>query len=344
MKKFAGSLRYLWVLIALPLAASTARIYVLNSAGDSVDVIDPVTNKIVQVIEGIEASHGVTFSPDGTRAYITNEPEKTLDVVDTKLGKIIKRVPMSGLPNLPVVTTDGKRILVCIREKPPLAGIDIVDAKTLQVVKTIPMKAGMHDIYTTADGKYAVAGSPTGKFLTVIDLKTDQPVWDLAFDRGVQTMAIEAGPGGSARRIFVQLQHLSGFAVVDFAKRQEVARITLPAEPSGFSSVNPSHGSIISPDGKTFWINKAFGNAVVVYSLPDLKLLGQVSLPVLEIPGRPKMGAFPQWLAFTPDSKTAYVVNPDIKLVSAIDAKSLKVVANVKVGEGPRNISTLVLP
>jgi YVTN family beta-propeller protein len=40
-------------------SAGTVRIYITNSAGDSVDVIDSATNKVVQVISGIEVPHGV---------------------------------------------------------------------------------------------------------------------------------------------------------------------------------------------------------------------------------------------------------------------------------------------
>src|SRR5690242_21609993 len=39
---------------AIPLFASTGRVYVTNSAGNSVDVVDSATNKVVQVIKGIE--------------------------------------------------------------------------------------------------------------------------------------------------------------------------------------------------------------------------------------------------------------------------------------------------
>ncbi len=343
MKKCIGNARYLVILLAAPLAASTARIYVMNGAGDTVEVIDPATNKVVQVIDGIEAGHGVTFAPDGSRAYITDEAASSLDVVDTKTAKIIKKVPMSGQPNLPVVSKDGKRVYVCIREKPPLAGIEIIDTASLESIKKIPMKAGMHDIFMTPDGKYAVAGSPGGKFLSVIDLTTDQPAWEVPFDMGVLTMSIEANPDGSGRRIFVQLQGFSGFAVVDFAKRAEVNRIKFPEEHTDFPA-NSTHGSVVAPDGKTFWINYATANAVLIYSLPDLKLVGRVSLPVIELPGRPAIGAAPQWLTFTPDAKTAYVVNGALRTVSAIDPKTLKVLTSVRVGEGPRNISTLVMP
>jgi YVTN family beta-propeller protein len=343
MKRIAGSLPYLLILLAVPVAARTARIYVMNGAGDTVEVIDTATNKVVQVIEGIEAGHGVTFAPDGSRAYISDEAESALVVVDTKTAKIIKMIPMSGDPNLPVVTKDGKRVLVAIREKPPVAGIEIVDTSTLQVIKKISMRAGIHDLYVTDDGKFAVAGSPSGKFLSVIDLSTDQPVWEVPFNLPVLTMSIENGPDGSARRIFVQLQGLGGFAVVDFAKRAEVQRIKFPEETTDFPP-NTSHGSIVSPGGKIFWINYATANAVLAYSLPDLKPAGRVDLPVENMPGHPAIGSGPQWLALTPDGKTLYVSNPGLRSVAAIDAKTMKVLANVQVGEGARNVTTLVIP
>jgi YVTN family beta-propeller protein len=66
---------------------SNARIYVTNSAGNTVDVIDPASNKVVQTIRGIELPHGVAFSPDGARVYISNESESVLDVVDRKRAK-----------------------------------------------------------------------------------------------------------------------------------------------------------------------------------------------------------------------------------------------------------------
>src|SRR4051794_5791018 len=61
----------LLALASLPAAAENVRIYVTNSAGDSVHVIDASTNKVVQVIKDVESAHGVAPSPDGTRVYIS---------------------------------------------------------------------------------------------------------------------------------------------------------------------------------------------------------------------------------------------------------------------------------
>src|SRR5712671_2680552 len=85
--------------LALPLPGASFRIYQTNSAGDSVQIIDPATNKVVMEVKGIEVPHGVTFSPDGTRAYITCEAENTLWATDTKTGKLLGKAPLSGHPN-----------------------------------------------------------------------------------------------------------------------------------------------------------------------------------------------------------------------------------------------------
>ena len=333
----------LWILMAAPLAAATSQIYTLNNAGTTISVIDPATNKVVETIGGIEVPEGAHFSPDGSRIYVTNGADNFLDVLDRKTGKSIKRVPISGHANDLEVTPDGKRVLICIAENP--GALDIVDTASLRKIKSIPMKSRMHDIVVTADGKYAVAGSPQGKFAAFFDLKTEQLAGVMDFDQGVMPLALENGPDGSGRRLFLQLNQLNGFAVVDFAKRQEVTRIKLPDEPGGFPSAGaPSHGMGVAPDGKTLWVTSRPANSVFVYSLPDLKLLGNVPLPVLNLPGKRPIGAGPNWVTFAGDSRTAYITNRWIRSVTAIDVRTMKQVAVIPVGESPDRISTLVLP
>jgi YVTN family beta-propeller protein len=353
MKRYFCVLGYLWLLLALPLLADTTRIYVANSAGTTIDVIDPATNKVVQVIAGIEAPMVAHFSPDGSRIYITTYGEDVLDVIDRKTGKYIKKVPLSGHGDDLAVTKDGRLALVCIGNmtgSENIGALDIIDTTSLEKVKTIPVDRGLHDVVATPDSKYAVAGSSSrlgGDTATVFDLQSKEPAWEIKFPgRGVQPLAMESNPDGSGRRIFIQLHGLHGFVVVDFATHKEVARITLPDEPRefGHAGPEPSHGFEVAPDGKTLWVNSNDANAVFVYSLPELKLLGHVPMPVLKLPGKAPIGAFPNWLTFTPDSKTVYVSDSAIKAVSAIDVKSLKEVALIPVGEVPKRISTLVLP
>src|SRR5579872_6710476 len=75
------------------------RILQTNSAGDNVQLIDPVTNKVVGEITGIEVNHGVAAAPDGSRICITCEADSTLDIADARTLKVVNKIPLSGHPN-----------------------------------------------------------------------------------------------------------------------------------------------------------------------------------------------------------------------------------------------------
>ena len=66
-----------------------------------------------------------------------------------------------------------------------------------------------------------------------------------------------------------------------------------------------------------------------VYSLPDLKLLASIDV-----------GGLPDWVAFTPDSRQAYVSTENTDTVVVLDVPGLKEITKVKVGSAPkRNIA-----
>src|ERR1017187_839356 len=107
-------LRHMWLLLVLapmPASADMVRIYITNSAGDSIHVIDPATNKVVQQIKDIEGAHGIAFSPDGSKVYVSDEANSTLDVFDRKNGKLLKKVALSAHPNNIAVAKDGRIVV-----------------------------------------------------------------------------------------------------------------------------------------------------------------------------------------------------------------------------------------
>jgi len=214
------------VLGLAPLAASaeTSLVYVTNSAGDHVDVVNPLTQKVVQQFP-IVGAHGINFSPDGTRVYVSNEATSTLDVFDQKTGNLLKKVTLSNHPNNIAVAKDG-RILVGIARGE--GALDIIDPVKLEVKKTVPTQGGLHNIYTTKDGKFVITGSVRTGWFTAIDLDTETKAWEHKFDHGVRPMTIESNPDGSAKRVFVQMAAWDGFGVLDFATHRELARVKLP--------------------------------------------------------------------------------------------------------------------
>ncbi|PYR40146.1 MAG: hypothetical protein DMF93_11845 [Acidobacteria bacterium] len=239
------SLALALVAASTALHAATVRIVQTNSAGDSVMLIDPDTNKIVGEIPGIEVNHGAAAAPDGSRLYITNEAESTLDVADLKTLKVIKNIPLTNHPNNVAVSKDGKRVYVAI-----------------------------------VAGEFVVAGSIPGRKVIVIDQKTEEVLWTVPTRDGVRPMAFDANADGSTKRIFLQISGFNGFTTIDFATHQLGPEIKVP-EVSAAERVTeglqgaPAHGLAVTSDGKTLGVLSKMNTRIYFYSLPDLKLLGE---------------------------------------------------------------------
>jgi len=316
------------------------RIIQTNMAGDNIHIIDPVMNRVVAEITGIEANHGVAAGPDGSRLYVSNEADRTVDVVDMKTLKVFKQIPLSGPPNNISISKDGRRIYQAIHGAP--FGVDVIDTTTLSNVKRLPLDGlQIHNTYVTPDGKYVIAASDDQTYkVAIIDQKTEEPVRVIQFTNRPRPLAFHTNPDGSTKWILAGLTDLHGFVVADFATGKEIHRIKFPdlGGPVKMKTVrasvaNPNHGIGVQPDNKTVWVSDRLYNVVHAYSLPDLKYLGAVSVAV-----------DPFWMTFTPDSNFVYVANDASASVSAIDTHSMKEVARIPVGQVPKRNITAMLP
>src|SRR5262245_6152510 len=109
--------------------------------------------------------------------FFSSEAEQTLHVVDGKTLQTTKKVALTGRPNNISISKDGARVYVGIVSAP--GAVDVIDTKALERVKSIPTKGGIHNVYVTPDGRHVIAGSSAGRLMTVIDQKTEEPLWTL---------------------------------------------------------------------------------------------------------------------------------------------------------------------
>lgn len=311
------------------------RIIQTNAAGDNSHVIDPVTNRVVAIIEGIEVPHGISAAPDGRRVYITNESMHTLDVVDTATWKVTSQIHLSGRPNNLMVAKDGRKVYVGISQAP--GAVDVIDAVALAHVKSVKVDGAVHNAYVTPDGKFAVSGSVQTGVISVIDTRTDTLAWSVKLDAGIRPMTFDTNPDGSTRNIYAQLTNYHGIAVVDFATRKEVKRFEMPPVPGAHKELEglqgaPAHGLAVTPDQKLLLATSKWYGAMYAFSLPDHRLVNTVVL-----------GSHPEWIALTPDGARAYVGVAGEDQTVGVDLKTMTVIARVPVGNVPKRIGTAVL-
>ena len=328
--------------------AAQLRVIQTNFAGDTIHIIDPTTNKVVRQINGVEATHGITVAPDGSRIYISEEADFTLTVFDGKSLQVTKKIPLSGNPNLVDITPDGRTIYVAIAltyndlsafpkvQANATGGVDVIDTASLTKIKTIPMKGGVHDLNVTPDGKFVIVGNARGgqaNVMTVVDTKTNEIAWTMPMNPAPSPMAVSKNPDGSTKSIYAQNGRDNGFQVVDFATRKVTNTIKLPditgQAQNAFGPPASSHGIMVTPDQKTLLVNSRFNSAVYAYSTTDMKFLGVAPLG----------GKGAGWLTITPDSKTAYIANEHTNNVSVVDIATMKETTRIPVGFAPaRNV------
>src|SRR3954467_6655287 len=121
---------------AVSAAEGRAMLYVANSQGDDITVIDLATQKITTTFNVGPIVHGVCAQADGRRAFATIESEHALKVIDTKTSTVTDTIPLGGQPNECAATNDGRYVVV-----PLLAPVNmsvVVDVAQKKIVKSFP--------------------------------------------------------------------------------------------------------------------------------------------------------------------------------------------------------------
>ena len=80
-------------------APGASKLYVTNSRGDDITVIDATALKAVHDIKVGENVHGLCSPAAGDRLFATVESDKSLKVIDTNTDKVLDTIALAGEPN-----------------------------------------------------------------------------------------------------------------------------------------------------------------------------------------------------------------------------------------------------
>jgi len=306
-------------------ANTSGRLYVTNSLGDDITVIDLNTFRPVQDIKVGAEVHGICAPADGRRFFTTIESEHNLKIVDTGTGKILSVIPLTGLPNQCAATPDGRYVGVPIRDG---NSVDIVDTTLGKVVKVLPIKVP-HNCYNSGSNRDLYVSSMGSDEIDRIDLGS------MTYSEKIPVGGVPRPYAVSAdqKTLYVALSDFHGFAIASIPDRKVIGRVELPPAPPSQCALEPhtpTHGLALSPDGTQLWVTSLADHLVYIYNTRTKGLLGSVST-----------GECPNWIAFSPDGKYCCVSNSGSDDCSIIDTRTRKEVARVKVGKGPKRLMVL---
>ena len=334
MRKLIPCLGVLGLALVLTTAAgadqkeAVSKLYVTNSAGDNIHIIDLGTFKVIGEIRTGEHPHGAAVSADGRRFFTTVEGNHRLLVIDSANDQILQSIKLSGLPNQCAVTPDGKIVGVPIRGGD---SVDIVDVTAGRIVKTLPVKAP-HNCYNAQRHDHLWVTSMGDHKVYLIDLKTLSYVAEIPVGGIPRPLAVTR----DEKTLYCQLSDLHGFVVADVPGRKVIAKVELPPLPPDvkFPVANtPSHGLELTPDQKELWATSCGTDTVYVYDTAAKKIVGKVGT-----------GKGPAWLTFSPDGRYCCVSNVLSDDVSIIDAAKRQEVARIKVGKMPKRLVVAGVP
>jgi YVTN family beta-propeller protein len=309
-------------------ASGEMKLYVTNSLGDDITVIDLSTFKPVGDLVVGKHVHGVCAPADGRRLFTTIEAENNLKVIDTATDKVVDTIKLTGRPNQCASTPDGRYVGVPIRDG---NSVDIVDTVQKKVVKVLPVRVP-HNCYNADNNQEMFVSSMGSHEIDSIDLNK----MDYAEKFLVGGIPRPYAVSRDRKRLYVALTDLHGFVIVDLPERRVIQRVELPAAPPLHCPLEPrtpTHGLELSPDGKELWVTSLADSGVYVYDVATGKISKEIHT-----------GACPNWITFSPDGRYCAVSNSASDDCSIIATQTRREVARVKVGKGPKRLLVVNVP
>jgi YVTN family beta-propeller protein len=313
---------------AAPAAGARMLLYVDNSLGDDITVIDLGTLKVVDTIKVGNQPHGLCAPADGRRLFTTIESEKNLKTIDTLTGKILDAIPVTGRPNECAATPDGRYVGVPIRDG---NSVDIIDTAQKKVLKVLPVKVP-HNCFNAGSNNDIYVSSMAGNEVDVIDLKK------MDYSARIPTGGIPRpyAVSNDEKTLYTAVTNLHGFVISDIPSRKVIERVELPPAPPlncPLEVNTPTHGLALSPDGKELWVTSLADGGVYVYDVATRK-----TSPMIHV------GKCPNWITFSPDGQYCVVSNSDSNDCSIIDTHTRREAARVKTGKGPKRVLVVKVP
>jgi len=290
-----------------------ARVYVPNSASNTVDVIDQRTFKIVAHYPvGLLPQH-VTPSYDLKTLWVDNDVGNSLTPVSPFTGRPTgKPVPVVDPYNL--YFTPGGRFAIVVAER--MHRLDFRFAHTMKLHKALNVPCrGVDHMDFSADGRYLLASCEFSGQMVKIDVRRERVVGVLNLRDGVP-QDVKLSPDG--RIFYVADLSRNGVWEIDGRRMKVLGFIHTGAG---------AHGLYPSRNGKLLYVTNRNEGTISVLSFATRKVVA-----TWNVGGSPDMGGV------SADGRVLWLSARYNAQVYAISTKNGRVLARISVGYGPHGV------
>lgn len=301
-----------------------ARVYVPDSESNRVDVIDPVSGRVLSRIATGALPQHVTPSYDLKTLYVLDDQGNSLLPLDPRTGRAKGRpIPVDDPYNL-YFTPDGRSaIVVAERER----RLDFRDPRSFRLQQALPVPCvGVDHMDFSADGRSAVASCEFSSQLVRIGLGRPRRVTGtLLLGRGhASPQDVKLAPDG--RTFYVADKAAGGVWLID-ARRFRVR---------GFRHTGAgAHGLYVSRDGRSLYVSNRVAGSVSVVSFAARRVVATWRIPG---GGSPDMGGV------SANGKVLWLSGRWNGVLYALSTRTGRLLARIPVGAGPHGVAVWPQP
>ncbi len=146
------------------------RLYVTAEITNSIKVVDPRTNKVVDTIPtGQPESHMLVLAKDGRRAWTSNVGAGTVSAIDVPSRSVAAVIHVAARAQRIALSTDERWIFTADQDAPRLA---VIDTKTGKLAPGVALPGIAYGTAPTPDGRWLLVAMPGLSQVGVLDLKS----------------------------------------------------------------------------------------------------------------------------------------------------------------------------
>jgi len=249
--------------VPCPLCQLPQRVYVPNSMANTVDVIDPLTFKVIDHYGVGQIPHHITPSWDLSQLYVENEGSSSLTVLDIHTGKPAGTINIPFPYNL-YFTPDGTKAIDVVER---LMRIEFRDPHTWRLIRAVPIPwAGADHMDFSADGSYLLISTEYSGVVAKVDTVNMRLVGYA--NVGGLPIDVKVSPDGSV--FYVANQGSDGVSVIDPNTMKVIQFI-----PTG----RGAHGLQVSRDARYLYVSNRLEGSISVIDFSARRVVAKWHIP-----------------------------------------------------------------
>ena len=293
------------------------RVYVPNTHDGTVDVIDPSTFKVVDVLDVGGTPHHVTPSWNLRHLFVDNSGSDRLTEIDPATGTVIRSIPVSSPYNL-YFTPDGTMAIVVAEYD---RFIEFRDPHTWRLIRRVSIPwPGVDHMDFSANGRYFLISCEYSGVIARVSAVSMQVT--RITNVGGLPIDVKLSPDG--RVFYVANQGLGGVSVIDPTSMRQVAFI---------ATGDGAHGFAVSRDAKYLYVSNRLAHTISVISFRTRQVVATWTV-----------GGSPDMLQVSPNGTQLWASNRFGNTVSVISTRTGRLIRTIVVGAAPHGLAYFPQP